>query len=77
MSALLQKLKQKASLTSSNSSAQQIIEVSADAKFVVCKNHFMISPKGVKTVVRTIINFMENETERTCECGIVYRKKEE
>jgi hypothetical protein len=76
MSSLLQKLKQR-STQSSNSSAQQIIEVSAEAKFVVCKNHFMISPKGVKTIVRTIINFIENEPERLCECGILYKKKEE
>lgn len=76
MSALLQKLKQKANLASSTS-AQQIIEISADAKFVVCKNHFMVSPKGVKTVVRTVINFMSKETERTCECGIIYRKAKE
>lgn len=74
MSVLLQKLKQKANLASSNNSAQKVIEVLADAKFVVCKNHFIVSPKGAKTIVRTVINFMPNENERTCECGTIYKK---
>lgn len=73
MSKLLQRVKDKINNVAPVS-AQQIIELPIDQKFVVCKNHFTVSPKGAKAVIRTVINFIDNEKERTCECGILYRR---
>lgn len=75
MSKLFQKVKERiTNVTTAPPAAQQIIELPIDQKFVVCKNHFTISPKGNKAIIRTVITFMDKETERTCECGILYRR---
>jgi len=74
MSTLLQKLKEKAFLSASTKSEAQIVQIPADAKSFVCKNHFTVSPKGKQVVVRVVLSFLPNEKQRTCECGIIYKK---
>ena len=74
MSSLYKRLKEKATLVSSAKDSVQIVQIPADAKSFVCKNHFTISPKNKQVVVRVIISFLPNEKQRTCECGIIYVK---
>lgn len=73
MSSLLQKLKEKAASAIANNEAT-VIQIPADAKAFVCKNHFTVSPKGKQVMIRTILSFLPNEKQRTCECGIIYKK---
>jgi len=74
MSSLLQKLKDKANIAASTKTEVTIVQIPADAKSFVCKNHFTVSPKGKQVIVRVVLSFLPNEKQRTCECGIIYKK---
>lgn len=72
MSNLLEKLKNKA--TSIVPQEVEVVQIPSDAKSFVCKNHFTVSPKGKQVIVRVVLSFLPNEKQRTCQCGIIYKK---
>jgi hypothetical protein len=73
MSSLLDKLKKKLNEAPAQASAQ-IVEIPSHARTFVCKNHFNLNQKGQRVVTRVIITFLPNEHQRTCECGIIYKR---
>ena len=70
----MQKLRSKIEESSSNVAQANIVEIPANARTFVCKNHFNLDNKGRQVITRVIISFMPNEKIRTCECGIIYKR---